>query len=121
MDWSLRGVEIEHRHELVPQPVRDVRSALRVTVPEVEDGLQEVKIIYKDILDMNTKVILKEPNAGSNATLRSLLIRAPSGKGEQMHSCLLLSAFFGFHVMTASPTALDRGIVLSSTTVFSCK
>ena len=59
MDGSLRGVQVKHRHELVPQPVRDVRGALRVTVPEVKDGLQEVKIIYKDILDMNTKVILK--------------------------------------------------------------
>ena len=46
-------------------------------------------------------------------------MRAPSGKGEHMHSYLLLSALFGFHVMTPSPTALDKGIVVSSTTVFS--
>ena len=46
-------------------------------------------------------------------------MRAPSGKGEHMHSYLLLSAFFGFHVMTPSPTALVKGIELSSKTVFS--
>ena len=39
VERRLRRVQVEHRHELVPQPVGDVRRALGVAVPKVEDGL----------------------------------------------------------------------------------